>query len=670
VSISDLSPRRRRVLLLGWDAADWKIITPLLDRGEMPFLAQLVREGVMGNVATLTPALSPLLWTSIATGKRADKHGILGFAEPRPDGQGVQLASSKSRRCAALWNILPAYGRKPAFVHWYASHPAESVPGGVMVSDLQHQVTADNFESWKLPEECVQPPDLRPMMADLRMHPVEISAEQFQQLAPNAGKPGIEKDPRTMAITAALASFSTTHAVGTWLAEHGDWDLLSVYYRAPDDFCHDFMEYRAPKREDISHSDHLRWGDVVDNTYRMLDASLGRYMRLVGRDTTIVLVSDHGFESDHLRPRGTSGIRGTNPVGWHRQYGIFVAAGPCLKKDERVYGASLLDVAPTVLTILGLPVGADMEGHVLQTIFESPPEIKSVPTHDRPEVFSPGESPAPDPAAEQAALDQLIRLGYLPELPLATADQMRLVQIERLRALAQVHLGAHRPQEAMARLEELRKLAPDDRGALGMLISCQISAGQLEAAESNLAPILARSDDLGIWALVAGRLRAAQGRDDEALRYFEQARRHGDDNVAVLNSIGMTHLGRERWQLAAEIFREVLALDPDNAPGRTGLGVALQRQGKNEEAAEQLMRSVALLHQQSLAHHHLGLALRALGHEEWALRAFTYALQFHPANPEAHEQLAEIYTRLDQRAVALKHLQAAATLRKRMSGSA
>ena len=61
------SAPRRRVLLLGWDAADWKIITPLLERGELPFLAQLVREGVMGNIATLAPALSPLLWTSIVS---------------------------------------------------------------------------------------------------------------------------------------------------------------------------------------------------------------------------------------------------------------------------------------------------------------------------------------------------------------------------------------------------------------------------------------------------------------------------------------------------------------------------------------------------------------------------------------------------------------------------
>jgi predicted AlkP superfamily phosphohydrolase/phosphomutase len=75
---------RRKVLLIGWDAADWNIATPLLDKGRMPHLERLINEGVMGNIATLQPSLSPLLWTSVATGKLADQHGILDFAEPDP----------------------------------------------------------------------------------------------------------------------------------------------------------------------------------------------------------------------------------------------------------------------------------------------------------------------------------------------------------------------------------------------------------------------------------------------------------------------------------------------------------------------------------------------------------------------------------------------------------
>ncbi len=65
----------RKVLLVGWDGADWKIIHPLLDAGKMPNLTALIENGVMGNLSSLRPELSPMLWTSIATGKRPYKHG-------------------------------------------------------------------------------------------------------------------------------------------------------------------------------------------------------------------------------------------------------------------------------------------------------------------------------------------------------------------------------------------------------------------------------------------------------------------------------------------------------------------------------------------------------------------------------------------------------------------
>ena len=62
----------KKILLIGWDAADWEMIDPLLQAGQMPALAQLIKGGLRGNLATLQPVLSPMMWTSIATGKRAE----------------------------------------------------------------------------------------------------------------------------------------------------------------------------------------------------------------------------------------------------------------------------------------------------------------------------------------------------------------------------------------------------------------------------------------------------------------------------------------------------------------------------------------------------------------------------------------------------------------------
>ncbi|MBN2093134.1 alkaline phosphatase family protein, partial [candidate division KSB1 bacterium] len=114
---------KRKVLLIGWDGADWKIINPLLDSGRMPALESLVNNGVMGNLATLDPPMSPMLWTSIATGMHADKHGILNFTEPAPQASGIRPVTTASRKVKAIWNILMQQGLKTHVVGWWPSHP-------------------------------------------------------------------------------------------------------------------------------------------------------------------------------------------------------------------------------------------------------------------------------------------------------------------------------------------------------------------------------------------------------------------------------------------------------------------------------------------------------------------------------------------------------------------
>src|SRR3712207_6546572 len=94
----------KRVLLVGWDAADWMMLRPLVAAGKMPALEKLLAAGVSGNLATIQPVLSPMLWNSIATGKRADKHGICSFVEPLPNLGGIRPVTSSSRKCKAIWN--------------------------------------------------------------------------------------------------------------------------------------------------------------------------------------------------------------------------------------------------------------------------------------------------------------------------------------------------------------------------------------------------------------------------------------------------------------------------------------------------------------------------------------------------------------------------------------
>src|SRR5258705_12450045 len=177
--------QKPRLLLIGWDAADWKVINPLLEAGQMPNLARLIQEGVHGNIATIYPALSPMLWTSIATGKRAYKHGIHGFSEPLPDGSGVRPISLLSRKTKAVWNILNQTSHRSIVVGWWPSHPAEPLDG-VMVSNHFPQPVGEPGHLPPLPAGTVHPAALAESLAELRANPMELSAEFRRYFSPGS----------------------------------------------------------------------------------------------------------------------------------------------------------------------------------------------------------------------------------------------------------------------------------------------------------------------------------------------------------------------------------------------------------------------------------------------------------------------------------------------------
>jgi len=129
-----------RVLLIGVDGADMRIVDRLIGEGKLPTFARLKREGAWGPLRSVEPLLSPLVWTSIATGRRPQDHGILDFVEIARDGQPTPITSTR-RLVPALWNLASTYGRTSGFIGWYASFPAEEVKGFVVSDRLAfHQV--------------------------------------------------------------------------------------------------------------------------------------------------------------------------------------------------------------------------------------------------------------------------------------------------------------------------------------------------------------------------------------------------------------------------------------------------------------------------------------------------------------------------------------------------
>jgi predicted AlkP superfamily phosphohydrolase/phosphomutase len=129
---------KKRLLLVGWDSADWKLIHPLLDENKLPGVARIVRGGVSGNLTTLEPQLSPMLWTSIATGKMAYHHGVHGFTEVDPISGRIVPVSAATRKCKTVWEMLGERGLKSHVVGWFATQGEQDLNGCIVSNMYGH----------------------------------------------------------------------------------------------------------------------------------------------------------------------------------------------------------------------------------------------------------------------------------------------------------------------------------------------------------------------------------------------------------------------------------------------------------------------------------------------------------------------------------------------------
>jgi predicted AlkP superfamily phosphohydrolase/phosphomutase/tetratricopeptide (TPR) repeat protein len=649
---------KRKLLLIGWDAADWMIMKPLMEKGHMPCLSQLVERGVMGNLATLKPVLSPMLWNSIATGKRPDKHGILGFTELNPHTGLVSPSLSTSRKVKALWNIVSQEGGRAHVVNWFASYPAEKI-SGVCVSETYSTPPKQMEGDWPLSVDAIHPQSLFETLKKLRLHPLELDGDTLQMFCPKIDQVDQTKDRRVLALAKQIAEAINVHTAATWILDNEDWDFMGVYFGAIDHFCHLFMHFHPPRRPDVSEKDFEIFKDAINNCYRFHDVMLARYLELAGNDSVIILCSDHGFRSDHLRPPHTPAIP-CGPAVWHRDQGMIVMAGPGIKQDELVHGATLLDIAPTALALMGFPVARDMDGRVLSETFDEASRIGFIDSWESRSGEYPDGMHPPDlrmPVEEsQAILDQFVALGYI-DPPDEDTDRAAVnANREAKWNLATSFIDAGQVDQAVPLLAELVDDAPDRKDFVMTLANCLLGVGMHEEARGLMVAAMKHNvDPIAVHHTLA-EIALASGNPTEAMVHLDQLPHLTNDNpedfaefydVGRFMTLGGTMLKLRDWNKALECFNNVLKLDPDNVRALHGAARALLKTKRYDQALETALRSVELEYRSFLGHYLLGIAFTR--HRNWkrAEEAFLVVLRLRPNHINAYRMLAIVYQHLD-----------------------
>lgn len=379
----------RRVILIGIDGLGPSQVEQGVARGTQPVLAGLLKRGAHGSLASFRPTEGPPLWTSIFTGRLPRDHGVKSFATYRlclsptpyellPKGALVGLlerlrlvsttpVTGASRRCPALWDALNAFGIHAGVVRFWGTHPPERVQG-FMLSNHFHRMR-------EAPQAALAlyPPDLFAEVANRAVGPEDVDPALVSQFVDLSVKGGEDQGWRRDLVERAIAPDLSYQRAGAVLRAAYDPPFFATYFYGLDVVGHAFTRYAQPDRfGDVAPDDARRFGRVIDQYTAFLGQWIGEAEKGLAPGEILLVVSSYGMQSVPwwrrllAAPFGglMSGAHDGAPDGFLFGVGDGVRAGAALQR------ASVLDITPTVLYLMGLPVGRDMEGRVLTEVLD------------------------------------------------------------------------------------------------------------------------------------------------------------------------------------------------------------------------------------------------------------------------------------------------------------
>jgi len=424
----------QKLLVIGIDSASWDIVSSLMDRGLIPNIKSIAEKGVCGALNTIRPTWSPVVWTSIATGKLPVRHGVIDFVTRFLPGakKGVQLVlprglgirkgfhwlhklglvtakpvGSTERVSPAFWEIADFCGQSAAVVGWHATSPPDPI-NGFMVSDLvlsgQIPVSTDNAVLTHPAELLDDVVRLRPSIDDLD----ELTHGLFRK----ALQKGCDANEKK-ALEIGIVEDSWAVNITLDLLRRSSCRVVSVLLYNLDKIQHLFWKYYRPRNADsmVRRGSSRLKHSVIENYYVYLDSLVGKLKQVAGKEFDIMVMSDHGMRSasrwTEFRTKHSGSHEDSPP-------GVFIAGGPAVADSVSLKGARVVDIAPTMHAILGWPLAKDIDGTVLAEAlrpgFLSRFPLRWVESNDdlklRTRVRPIGEETA-------ALMERLQALGYL-----------------------------------------------------------------------------------------------------------------------------------------------------------------------------------------------------------------------------------------------------------------
>jgi predicted AlkP superfamily phosphohydrolase/phosphomutase len=261
-----------RLLIIGWDGADWQILDDLIARGCLPNLSAMLAEGARGNLESTIPSHSWAAWSTFLTGLNPGRHGVYDFVERHPTDPGKRIpVTSRSIRATTFIESLSKAGRELRVANVPVTFPPIPINGrmisGVAIPPGARYVYPDEWAKFLE-----------------RSAPWPINGMEWVRARDDSA--GLVKEARSF-VERRTASFE--------ILLDGDWDVAVCVYVSPDRLQHAFGAQLIPSHPDYPHESESDLAAAVRDVYALLDQQIPRLRAMAGPNATTILMSDHGF---------------------------------------------------------------------------------------------------------------------------------------------------------------------------------------------------------------------------------------------------------------------------------------------------------------------------------------------------------------------------------------
>jgi len=261
-----------RLLIIGWDGADWQILDDLIKRGCLPNVARMLDEGARGNLASTIPSHSWAAWSTFMTGLNPGSHGVYDFLERHPTQPGKRIpVSSRSIKAVTFFERLSESGRELRIANVPVTFPPIRI-NGRMISGVAIPPGSP----------YVYPADFAQRLNSLAPFPIN-------------GMEWLRFEDRPMALVEETRWFNERRTASFELLLEGNWDVAVCVFVSPDRLQHAFGAQLLPTHPDYAEQADTPLAEAVRATYTHLDRQIERLRELAGHNATTILMSDHGF---------------------------------------------------------------------------------------------------------------------------------------------------------------------------------------------------------------------------------------------------------------------------------------------------------------------------------------------------------------------------------------